>query len=109
MVSDDPTDSGDLITRVAAHPSSWLQFAFGSRRGERKEFPVFRDDRSASSRVCFCTGLLRSGQVSGSSGGIWSLRTPYLWICGHTTRDETHGVPLFPIAGAVALIGGVAS
>jgi hypothetical protein len=26
----------------------------------------------------------------------------------HATRDETHSVPLPPIAGAVALIGGVA-
>jgi hypothetical protein len=26
----------------------------------------------------------------------------------HATRDETHRVPLPPIAGAVALIGGVA-
>ena len=26
----------------------------------------------------------------------------------HATRDETHHVPLSPIAGAVALIGGVA-
>lgn len=26
----------------------------------------------------------------------------------HATRDETHNVPLSPIAGAVAVVGGVA-
>ena len=26
----------------------------------------------------------------------------------HATRDKTHNVPLFPIAGAVAFIGGIA-
>ncbi len=25
----------------------------------------------------------------------------------HATRDKTHNVPLFPIAGAVAFVGGV--
>jgi len=54
--------------------------------------------------------LIALGLFSLAWGGLTYTTTEKVVDIGpiHATRDKTHNVPLPPIAGAVALIGGIA-